>query len=222
MAVKALDFSCAPAKYPCMKLVALFLLGSSLAGAGAEKAIFDGKTFSGWEGDTKKTWRIADEAFVGGSLETKVPHNEFLCTERQYTNFVLRLKFKLVGTEGFVNSGVQIRSKRVPNHFEVSGYQCDIGDPEWWGALYDEARRNKVLVKSDIKKLEKVLKRQDWNNYEIRAEGRRIQAWINGVQTFDYTEPDEKIPQFGSICLQVHGGGKAEAWYKDISVEELP
>jgi len=205
-----------------MKILATFLLAACSVWANAEKPIFDGKTFKGWEGDTSKTWRISDGAFVGGSLETKVPHNEFLCTERPYTNFVLRLKFKLVGTEGFVNAGVQVRSKRIPNHFEVSGYQCDIGDPEWWGALYDEARRNKVLVKSDMKKLETVLKRQDWNNYEIRAEGKRIQAWINGVQTFDYKEPDETIPQFGSICLQVHGGGKAEAWYKDISVEELP
>jgi len=205
-----------------MKVLATFLLASCSVLANAGKPISDGKTFKGWEGDTNKTFRIQDGAFVGGSLETKVPHNEFLCTERPYTNFVLRLKFKLVGTEGFVNGGVQVRSKRIPNHFEVSGYQCDIGDPEWWGALYDEARRNKVLVKSDMTKLEKVLKRQDWNSYEIRAEGQRIQAWINGVQTFDYTEPDEKIPQFGSICLQVHGGGKAEAWYKDISVEELP
>jgi hypothetical protein len=54
-------------------------------------------------------------------------------------------RFKLVGTEGFVNGGVQFRSQRVPNHFEVSGYQADLGEG-YWGALYDESRRNKVLV----------------------------------------------------------------------------
>ena len=207
-----------------MRFVVLLLLavGTVSAAPDVEKPIFDGKTFRGWEGDTKKTWRISEGALVGGSLETKVPHNEFICTEKQYTNFVLRLDFKLVGKEGFVNSGVQVRSKRIPNHFEVSGYQCDIGDPDWWGSLYDEARRNKVLAKSDMKKLEKVLKRDGWNRYEIRVEDDRIQSWINGVQTIDYHEQDEKIPHFGSICLQVHGGGKAEAWYKDISVEELP
>ncbi len=189
--------------------------------AAGKKMISDGKSFAGWEGDTNKTWRIEKGAFVGGSLKTAVPHNEFLCTTRPYTNFVLRVKFKLVGTNGFVNGGVQFRSQRVPKHFEVSGYQADMGDG-WWGCLYDESRRDKVLVKSDLEAVAKILKKQDWNNYELRCEGRRIRLSINGLQTVDYTEPDEKIPQFGIIGLQIHGGGPAEASYKDIEVEELP
>src|SRR5262249_28321183 len=127
-------------------------------------AIFDGKTFKGWDGDTNKTWRIAEGALVGGSLAATVPRNEFIATTRSFTNFVLRLKFKLSGTEGFVNGGVQIRSERTsdpPN--EMSGYQVDIGDPEWWGCIYDESRRNKVVAKSDMNQVNKVLKRQDWN-----------------------------------------------------------
>src|SRR5262249_29488500 len=111
--------------------------------------ISDGQTFRGWEGDTNKTWRIEEGAFVGGSLEQKVPRNEFLRTTRSYTNFVLRLKFKLVGRAGFINGGVQVRSQPVKNPpNELSGYQCDMGDG-WWGALYDESRRDKVLIKPD-------------------------------------------------------------------------
>jgi hypothetical protein len=68
----------------------------------------------------------------------------------------------------------------------------------------------------------KVLKRNDWNVYEIECVGNRVVARINGLVTVDYTEPDESIPQYGRIGLQVHGGGKAEAWYKDIFVKELP
>ena len=160
---------------------------------------------------------------MGGALSATVPRNEFLATTRNFTNFVLRLKFKLVGTEGFVNGGVQIRSQRTmtpPN--EMSGYQVDMGDPEWWGSIYDESRRNKVMAKSDIAAINKVLKRQDWNEYVIRAEGKRVRAWINGVQTVDYTEADDSIPQWGKFGIQVHGGGKTEAWYKDFTVEELP
>src|SRR6058998_3642556 len=121
------------------------------AAAGKPTRIFDGKSFQGWEGDTNKTWRIENGALVGGSLTEKVPHNEFICTTRSYTNFVLRLKFKLVGTPagGFINGGVQVRSRHVQNPpYELSGYQADMGDG-WWGALYDESRRNKVLVKPD-------------------------------------------------------------------------
>ena len=195
--------------------------GGFSAEKGKGVAIFDGKTFHGWEGDTNKTWRIKDNAIVGGDGKTTVPHNEFICTERVFTNFVLRVKFKLTGTNGFVNGGVQVRSKRIPNHFEVSGYQCDLGDPSWWGCLYDESRRNKVLAQSDMNEVNKVLKRGDWNQYEIRCEGKRIRAKLNGLQTFDYTEADDSIPQFGAIALQVHGGGQTEVFYKDISVEEL-
>ena len=191
--------------------------------AGTPLRLFDGRTFSGWEGDTNKTWRIENGALVGGSLQATVPHNEFICTARSFTNFVLRLKFKLTGTSGFINGGVQVRSKHIKNPpYELSGYQADMGDPEWWGCLYDESRRNKVLAKSDITEVNKVLKRNDWNDYEVRCEGKRIRVTLNGYQTVDYTEPDDQIEQFGIIGLQIHGGGKAEASYKEVVLEELP
>ncbi|MBC7921373.1 MAG: DUF1080 domain-containing protein [Ferruginibacter sp.] len=182
--------------------------------------LFDGKTFRGWEGDTNQTWRIENGALVGGSLRDTVPHNEFLCTTRPYANFVLRLRFKLVGT-GFVNAGVQFRSRRAADPaYEMIGYQADLGDG-YWASLYDESRRNKTLAKPDSVQLTKFLRRNDWNDYEIRCEGRRIRLRLNGQPTVDYTEPDVTLEQSGLIGLQIHGGGKAEASYKDITIEEL-
>lgn len=184
--------------------------------------LFDGKTFNGWEGDTVKTWRIQDGALVGGSLSETVPHNEFLSTTRSYSNFVLRVKFKLLGDEGFVNSGVQFRSQRISNPpYEMRGYQADLGDG-FWASLYDESRRNKVLVMADTAQISRLLRRNDWNDYEIRCEGRRIRLRLNGKQTVDYTEEDLTIPQTGLIAFQIHGGGKAEVHYKDIILKELP
>lgn len=183
--------------------------------------LFDGKSFKGWEGDTDKTFRIENGAIVGGSLTETVPNNTFICTKRTYGNFVLRLKFKLVGT-GFVNAGVQIRSRRLSDPaFEMSGYQADLGEG-YWGALYDESRRNKVLTKPDDATMKKALKPGEWNEYEIRCEGPRIRLFLNGTQTVDYTETDPAIPQQGIIGLQIHGGGKSEATYKDIKIIELP
>ena len=199
---------------------ALVLLPSLCAFADAVP-LFDGKSFDGWEGDTAKTWRIEKGAVIGGSLTEKVPHNQFLATKRSFTNFDLRLKCKLVGTEGFVNAGIQIRSKRIPNHHEMIGYQADMGEG-YWGSLYDESRRNKMLATADKEIASKAVKKDDWNDYRIRCEGRRIQLWINGVQTVDYTETDEQIEQSGQIAVQIHGDGKAEAHYKDITIEELP
>ena len=184
-------------------------------------ALFDGRSFAGWEGDIKGTWRIQDGAIVGGSQTVQVPRNEFLTTTRSFGDFVLRVRFRLVGTEGFINGGVQFRSRRLekPAH-EMTGYQADLGD-QYWGSLYDESRRNKTLVAPAAKLIDEILKRGDWNDYEIRAEGPRIRLSINGRQTIDYTETDPAIPREGLIGLQIHGGGKAEAWYKDITIVEL-
>ncbi len=183
--------------------------------------LFDGRTFRGWEGDTTRLWRIQDGALVGGSLTETVKNNDFLCTIRAYKNFELTLDWKLVGT-GFVNAGVQFRSQRLTNPaYEMTGYQADLGKG-YWGCLYDESRRNTVLARPDSAQVQRILRKDDWNRYKIRCEGPRIQLWLNDLQTVDYTEADAKIPQAGVIGLQIHGGGKAEASYKNITIEELP
>lgn len=187
------------------------------------KSLFDGKTFAGWEGDSK-IWRVEDGCITGGSLTETVKQNEFVATTRDYTNFVIRFKIKLTGTNGFINSGFQIRSQRVPNNSEMAGYQCDFGEPSWYGAIYDESRRNKLMASSDMKALRPVIKKDGWNDYVIRADGSRVTTWINGVLGVDYYEPDLSIPNFnwGKLGIQVHGGGKAVVQVKDIFIEELP
>ena len=181
-------------------------------------AIFDGKTFTGWEGNLS-IFRIEAGAIVGGSLKDKVVRNEFLCTTQTYGDFELRLKFKLLGGDT-ANAGVQFRTKRIPNNHEVSGYQADMG-AGWWGALYDESRRNKVLIGPDQEKMKQVVKSSEWNDYMIRAVGTRIQLSINGVQTVDYVESDPAVESRGVICPQIHAGPAGEAWYKDITIVDL-
>ena len=185
------------------------------------QSLFDGRTFQGWEGDTKNYFRIEQGAIVGGSMKEKVPHNAFLCTTKSYANFILRVECKLLGP---ANGGVQIRSQRVPNNFEVAGYQADMdAGPSGglWGSLYDESRRNRTLVKPD-KSLLTIVKAEDWNQYEIRCEGPRVRLYVNGVLTVDYTEKDRNLKQSGIIGLQIHGGPPSEAWYRNIVIQELP
>jgi hypothetical protein len=200
-------------------IIALCLLPCPECWAGA-KPLFDGKTLAGWEGDTKNTWRIEQGAIVGGSLEKSVPRNEFLCTTASFGDFELTVKFKLLGDPKVANAGVQFRTKRIPNHHEVSGYQADVGQ-HYWGALYDESRRNKVLAQPSAEVLDKIVKHDDWNDYRIRCEGPRIRLWLNGTLTVDYVEKDDKIERTGIVGLQVHGGGKTQVFYKDILIEEL-
>ena len=188
--------------------------------SGETNRLFDGKTLIGWEGDIKDTWRIEDGVIVGGSLDSVVPRNEFLCTTRSYGDFELKVMFKLLGDRKQANAGIQFRTKRIFKHHEVSGYQADVGQ-HYWGALYDESRRNRILAKPDKKAIEQLVKHEDWNNYVIRCEGPRIRLWLNGTLTVDYTERDAKIERTGIICLQIHGGARAKVYYRGIVVEEL-
>jgi hypothetical protein len=205
-------------------ILPLCLLTCTLSAAPPDEAdekgfqpIFDGKSFEGWEGNLDH-FRIEDGAIVAGTLKEKIPRNEFLCAEKKYGDFELRLKFKLLGKGA--NSGVQIRSRRVPDHHEMIGYQADLGDG-WWGALYDESRRRKVLAGPPKAERNKPVKADDWNDYVVRCEGPRIQLWINGQQTVDYTEPDEEIWRSGLIAVQIHQGPPSEAWFKNIRIKEL-
>lgn len=204
-----------------MRTALIVLLLTPLTACAADPVkLFNGKDLTGWEGDTKKTWRVEDGAIVGGSLEENVPRNEFLCTTKTYGDFELKVKFELKGDKKTANAGIQFRTKRIPKHHEVSGYQADVGQA-YWGALYDESRRNKVLAAPDKKVVEKLVKHDDWNEYVIRCEGPRIRLWLNGTLTVDYTEKDDKIERTGVVGLQVHGGGKTKVRYKDITIEVL-
>jgi 3-keto-disaccharide hydrolase len=180
--------------------------------------LFDGKSFTGWEGNLD-LFRIEDGAVVAGSLQKPTPNNEFLCTTKQYGNFELRLQVKLLGKGA--NAGIQIRSSRVPNHHEVSGYQADMGQ-KYWGGLYDESRRNKLLALPAPEAMAKVLNEGGWNDYVIRCQGKRVQLWLNGFQTVDYTETDKDIAAAGIIGLQIHGGPPSEAWYRQLVLRPLP
>lgn len=207
---------------PIVSFIYLFaLLLLSIHQYPKEFSLFDGFTFNGWEGDTLKTWRIEDNVIIGGSLRKNVPENNFLCTSRSYSNFILKFKIKLVGHEGFINAGLQFRSVRATNPSnEMIGYQADWGNG-YWASLYDESRRNKTLVSPDTAKVLTWIKQNNWNDYVIRAEKNRIRLFINGHKAVDYVEQDASIPLSGLIGLQIHGGGKAEVYFKELYIKEL-
>jgi hypothetical protein len=185
-------------------------------------SLFDGKTLDGWEGNLKM-FRVDEGAIVAGTQKERIPNNEFLCTKKTYDNFELRLQAKLVGKG--TNAGIQFRSKRIPNHHEVIGFQADIGvmrgDTLIWGALYDESRRRKFLVEGDQAELKKVVRPDGWNDFVIRCEGSHIQIRVNGYLAVDYVEKDADIAGSGIIGVQIHSGEPAEASYRNIRIKEL-
>jgi len=215
------------------------LFTSALA-AGESVSLFDGKSLDGWEGNAE-IWSASDGMIVGKTAGIR--HNQFLCTTREFQDFELQLEFRLVNGVG--NTGVQIRSERVPNSTEVSGYQADLGEM-FWGGLYDESRRNLVLACPDpvglrarldaagstmaiqdmtpspeLDAFRANLKTDGWNTYTIRADGPRITLRINGHLTVDYRERETEYVKPGVIGLQVHSGGPLEVHFRSLQLTPL-
>lgn len=188
-----------------------------------ERSLFNGIDLSGWEEYEKGTFVVEDGAIVGGNFETGIEHNQFLTTVDSFSDFYLRLECKVVvgdnnqSNDG--NAGIQFRSVRIPDNWEMIGYQADMStDGGYWGCLYDESRRNRMLQTPDPVLQKALLKPNDWNTYEILAQGKNIQIFLNGIQTVDYVEEENNLPQVGKIGLQIHAGNSARAYYRNIFI----
>lgn len=206
-------------------LFALLMIGlASWLGAAPDddgwKPLFNGKNLDGWvQRGGKAKYRVEANQIVGSSVPNT--QNSFLCTQRDYTDFVLELEFKV---DPKLNSGVQIRSHcfdedktveimdkkiKIPAG-RVHGYQVEI-DPSprsFSGAIYDEARRGIFL--QDLKENEaarKAFKPNEWNTFRIECRGDSIKTWINGVAAVDLKD---SVTPSGFIALQVHAVGKTE------------
>ncbi len=218
-----------------LTVTAALLLVVSTAAADDLKPLFDGKTLDGWEQHGGKAkYRVENGEIVGASVPNT--QNSFLCTTKEYGDFILELEFK-VSPE--LNSGVQIRSqvfadereidvegkkKKVPAD-RVHGYQVEIDPSErsYSGAIYDEARRGRFLADlSQNEAARKAFKQGEWNKFRIECRGDSIKTWINGVPAVDLK--DDWTPK-GVIALQVHGVGEREepleVRWRNIRIAEL-
>ena len=200
-----------------MKLGLALLLGAAVAwtGDGNFERLFHGRNLDGWQVDTPGIWSVRNGMIVG--KHDGLQYNDFLRTRKHYKDFVLKVTFRLV--DGAGNSGIQFRSKPVPNSHEAAGYQADIAE-QYWGCLYDESRRRRVLAQPPAESLAG-LDKGGWNEYVITAKGNHITLELNGKRTVDYFETDPGIEDSGFIALQVHAGPKIEVYFKEILVKKL-
>ena len=129
-----------------MRTLLLAFLSISTAAFAEPVSLFDGKSLEGWDFDPQM-WRVENGIITGGSTTEKIKGNHFICTKKSYHNFDLKLKIKCSGdpATGMINSGIQIRSLRVPGGAHMSGYQVDCG-AGWFGMIYDQYRRARVIA----------------------------------------------------------------------------
>jgi hypothetical protein len=199
------------------RLLAATLLAAPLFSQEGFQPLFNGKNLDDFLVDTPGLWRVENGEIVG--VSTGLKYNDFLRTRKHYANFVLRLKFKMTDSTGKANSGIQFRSKPMPDSHEVIGYQADIGQ-QYWGCLYDESRRKRVLAQASPESLAG-LDKAGWNEYVITADGNHVTLELNGRKTVDWTETEPAIEQTGFIALQLHGGPPLEMRFKDLQIRVL-
>jgi hypothetical protein len=174
--------------------------------------LFNGTNFDGWAAEPEY-WKIdADGVMHGHTPGTPEHHYDY--TTNNFADFELHADVRLVGN----NSGICIRI--APANFDsVPGYQVDMGEG-YWGCLWEEHGRGKV-VNYPKEKADKLVRKDDWNHYYVRAQGHHIQAWLNGVKTIDVV--DEKGLLAGPIGFQLcHGVGKmTDASFKNVVYRAL-
>jgi hypothetical protein len=201
------------------------------------KPLFNGKNLDGWEQHGGKAeYRVEGGAVVGKTV-AGTP-NSFLCTKKQYGDFILEFEFKVARD---MNSGVQFRSlvfdketeamvkgkpKKIPAD-RVHGYQYEIdpSDRAYTGGVYDEGRGGWLFDLKENEPARKAFKQGEWNHARIECRGDHIQTWINGVKAADFKD---STTSKGIIALQVHGIGDGkkrppgeEVRWRNIRIKEL-
>jgi len=202
-----------------MVLAVVLLIGWSYP-ASEWTYLFNGKDLDGWEirGGTAKY--VVEGDVIVGITEKDTP-NTFLCTEKDYSNFIFEVDFLV---DDRMNSGIQIRSNSIESYQNgrVHGYQVEI-DPSarsYSAGIYDEGRRGWLYDLGNNEAARKAFKHNEWNSLHIEAIGNSIRTWINGVPAANLIDD---VTDRGFIGLQVHSMHTAgiKVKWKNIRIMDL-
>lgn len=184
--------------------------------------LFNGKNLDGWDGDPVR-WSVQNGVIVGSSDGHPFKVNTFLIRKGTYKNFILKGDIKLRNH----NSGIQFRSEQLPGDgWMVRGYQADaseVGDDKSaWGNLYEERLRGRNIMKTPDEGwviAKPLTHHDDWNTYEILADGDHIRLTFNGVVTID---THDSASSSGIIALQLHAGPEMRVEFRNLKIKVLP
>ena len=199
--------------FAILAVCAVFGLATAHGGDGG--TLFNGKDLSNFEGLIDQFWSVKDGAIVGKSPKEGLKFNTFLCSKNKYKDFEMSFQVKLAKVG---NSGVQIRSKIINQEkFAVGGPQCDMGG-QFWGSLYGE-QFGGMMKAADAKLVKDIVKVDDFNDYAIKAIGKKVTITLNGKTTVD--DEFAKMPEDGIIAFQLHAGPQMEVIFRNIRFKEI-
>jgi hypothetical protein len=190
--------------------------------------LFNGKDLTGWkvrQGGNPDVWGAEP-----GILYVNGKGGDWLMTEKEYSDFELRLEFKLPKAG---NSGVALRCGLKGNPHSEAGMEIQLLDDPWYldkknykeglkptqktGSIYGIVPPSKDALKPV----------GEWNQMRITANGPRIAVELNGEKIVDANLNDHKDKEKdhkgmmrpkGHLGLQSHDG---RVEFRNLYVKEL-
>jgi putative membrane-bound dehydrogenase-like protein len=222
-------------------VVVCLLRGVSLVIASGPQAepIFDGRSLDGWSGDTEY-WHVEDEAITGViPAGQSLRRNQFIFFDQDVHDFELELEYRISG-DASANSGIQFRSQQVADG-GATGYQADLDDgAAWLGRIYDEHGRELLVERgtrvsiapdgrrwvdkfAEAAQFVSLPRRDEWNDYQLRASGPHIEVWINGRLCAVLDDHEQGAAEYsGRLAFQLHSGpGPAKVQFRNIRLKNI-
>jgi hypothetical protein len=234
--------------FPLTLALALGLAGPLTAdshGGGDWKTIFDGKSLDGWKPtkDNPAAFTVTPEGTL--KLSGERAHLFYVGDDGKasFANFELKLKAMTMPN---ANSGVYFHTQYQEEGWPEKGYEAQVNstqkDAKKTGSLYGVIniwadpgqKQDEPFVEGDGKgginlRVKKAPSTDnEWFDYHIIVEGRKITLRVNGKTTVVFTEPkgwkgpNERMSgrylSKGTIALQAHDPGST-VFYKDIRLK---
>ena len=200
------------------------------------RAIFDGRSLAGWDGDPRY-WSVENGALVGRSTRSNPLASTTYLVWRggEVADFELAFDFRITGG----NSGLQFRSRDLGG-WRVAGYQADLEDgPNWTGCLYEQDGRGVMAGRgedarftsagksstrfADSDALLSKVKPREWTRYVVRARGREIELEVAGERMLRVVDDDDaRFAPRGLLAFQLHQGPPMQVEFRNVRLKELP
>lgn len=151
--------------------------------------LFAGHDLSSFNAVGDAQWNIIDDY-----VEADGYTGSFLVTRGHYTDFLLQADF---WPGAGSNSGIFIRNGDPQAISAMGGYEINIYDT-------NENLDNRTgSIVGHVPPLTEILSEEQWNTYEITAQGNRITVVLNGALT---AELEDDTHASGPIAFQNNGG----------------
>jgi hypothetical protein len=165
-------------------------------------SLFDGKTLFGWRPNSDVNWSVRDGAICADQGKPGL-----LLTTFQLADFELRCEYRL---QKGGNSGIFLRTPFFPTNPAKDCYElnmCDSHPAFPTGSIVGRKKADGLFRGEG-----------EWMTMDVRVEGRRIRARLNGTPVVDFSDQSSSALRFGHIGLQMNRGAVA---FRKIALRPL-